>query len=137
LVPLKQPVLNGQFAVPINFLIINVEDEYHTTERLYAQFFGRTAKYAGEFFTLEADDDAEAHSAAAESEARVAVANARLHALRKDLEGQMEKAEVTRQQTIHQDHVSELQKVSSFCRDKINGSLLQLTYCCERNVSFI
>jgi hypothetical protein len=112
LIPLKQPVLSGQFAVPINFLIINVEDEYHTTERLYNQFFGRTAKYSGDVFTLYTDDDAETQTATAESEARVAAADTRLRALRKELAGQLERAEVTRLQTTHRDHVSELEKVS-------------------------
>jgi hypothetical protein len=114
LIPLKQPVLNGQFAVPINFLILNVEDEFHTTERLYNQFFGRTAKYAGDVFALYTDEDAETQTAMVDSEARVAAANTRLHALRKELAGQLERAEVTRLQTTHRNHVSELEKVSVF-----------------------
>jgi len=56
LVPIKYPVLNGKFSIPINFMLLNIEDGLYTTESLFNKLFARSNKYVGEVFTV--DDDA-------------------------------------------------------------------------------
>ncbi|KAJ1426035.1 hypothetical protein B484DRAFT_431914 [Ochromonadaceae sp. CCMP2298] len=47
LVPLKYPILNGKFSIPTNFLIINIEDQLYTSEKLFNTLFARS-NYVGE-----------------------------------------------------------------------------------------
>lgn len=116
LVPLKQPILDGELGLPLNFLVIHIEDEFYTTERVYASFVGRGAAYTGEFFTLQKDDiEADAANTSATNGAAIATATQRLKEMRASLEGTLSKAETLRLQTAKQNKLSELEQVNAHC----------------------
>jgi hypothetical protein len=119
LVPLRQPVLDGNHAIPLNFLIFYINDELYTTERLHQALSGKLAPYTGEFFTLERDDvdegDLPEEGTSTKSGAALATASLRLKELRRDLEGTLSKAEVVRLQTAKKDKKAQIDKVRSKC----------------------
>lgn len=112
LVPFKQAVLNGKFAIPINFLIINIEDGLYTTERLYNTFFARTIPYSGEVFTLEDDSyDVETLTTTRNLSQNITAGTARLQALRKNLNATLDKSDYTKLVAKKNDRQAELEKV--------------------------
>ena len=112
LVPFKQAVLNGKFSIPINFLIINIEDNLYTTERMYNVFFARTMQYSGEVFTLEDDSyDVETLTTTRNLSQNITAGNARLQTLRKDLHTTLDKSDNTRLLAKKNDRQAELEKV--------------------------
>jgi hypothetical protein len=119
LVPLRQPVLDGNHAIPLNFLIFYINDELYTTERLHQALSGKLAPYTGEFFTLERDDvdegDLPEEGTSTKSGAALTTASLRLKELRRDLEGTLNKAEVVRLQTAKKDKQAQIAMVRSEC----------------------
>ena len=115
LVPFKQPVLNGKFSIPINLLLINIEDDLYTTERSFNVFFSKTTKYAGDVFLL--DDDAADPDTAATTTAlsdTITANQAHIDALRKDLTTTLQKTDLVKLQTKKSDKQAELERVTLF-----------------------
>lgn len=113
LVPFKQPVLNGKFSIPINLLLINIEDDLYTTERSYNVFFSRTTKYTGDVFVLD-DDAADPDSAATTTALSETITASQTHidVLRKDLATTLQKTDLVKLHTKMNDKKAELEKVA-------------------------
>jgi len=85
LVPLKYPILNGKFSIPTNFLIINIEDQLYTSEKLFNTLFARS-NYVGEVFSLNDDAyDADSWSTSTDLSKTIQDTTGRVKDLRKTL----------------------------------------------------
>ena len=115
LVPLQQPILNGKFSIPINFLLINIEDDLYTTEKSFNIFFTRTAKYAGRVFELD-DEAVDPETAAATKTLSDSIHASSIHSdeLRKNLTSTLAKADLVKLQTTKNDRQAELDKVVTY-----------------------
>lgn len=123
LVPFKQPVLNGKFSIPINLLLINIEDDLYTTERSFNVFFSKSTKYVGDVFLL--DDDAADPDTAATTTAlsdTIAASQTNIDALRKTLTTTLQKTDLVKLQTNKSDKQAVLDKVC------VRGSLCDLSF---------
>ena len=113
LIPLKQPILNGKFLLPLNFLVINIEDELYATEKQYNIFSSRSGTFTGEVFKLDKDDevDAESQRGTIMANASAMSAGKLLTGLRKDVEASLKKAANMRLQSTKSDKQAELEQV--------------------------
>lgn len=113
LVPFKQPVLNGKFSIPINLLLINIDDALYTTERSFNIFFARTAKYTGEVFVLDEETDPDTLATTSALSEGIAASQNHIEVLRKGLTNTLQKTDLVRLQTKKNDRQAELEKVKA------------------------
>eukprot|EP01032_Pedospumella_encystans_P008984 gene8984-10606_t len=111
LVPFKQPVLNGKFSIPINLLLINIDDALYTTERSFNIFFARTAKYTGEVFVLDEETDPDTLATTSALSEGIAASQIHIEVLRKGLTTTLQKTDLVRLQTKKNDRQAELEKL--------------------------
>ncbi len=109
--PFKQPVLNGKFSIPINLLLINIDDALYTTERSFNIFFARTAKYTGEVFVLDEEADPDTLATTSALSEGIAASQIHIEVLRKGLTNALQKTDLVRLQTKKNDRQAELEKV--------------------------
>lgn len=113
LVPFKQPVLNGKFSIPINLLLINIEDDLYTTERSFNIFFARTAKYTGDVFVLDEEADPDILATTSALSEGIAASRNHIDELRKGLTTTLQKTDLVKLQTKKNDRQAELEKVTT------------------------
>eukprot|EP00598_Pedospumella_elongata_P000321 CAMPEP_0184971788 /NCGR_PEP_ID=MMETSP1098-20130426/3964_1 /TAXON_ID=89044 /ORGANISM="Spumella elongata, Strain CCAP 955/1" /LENGTH=400 /DNA_ID=CAMNT_0027493981 /DNA_START=63 /DNA_END=1262 /DNA_ORIENTATION=+ len=111
LVPFKQPVLNGKFSIPINLLLINIDDALYTTERSFNIFFARTAKYTGDVFVLDEETDPDTLATTSALSEGIAASQIHIEVLRKGLTTTLQKTDLVRLQTKKNDRQAELEKL--------------------------
>ena len=109
--PFKQPVLNGKFSIPINLLLINIDDALYTTKRSFNIFFARTAKYTGDVFVLDEETDPDTLATTSALSEGIAASQVHIEVLRKGLTTTLQKTDLVRLQTKKNDRQAELEKV--------------------------
>ena len=131
-IPLKQPVLNGKFSIPMNFMIFNIEDALYATDKTFNFLFARTAKHLGEVLMIEDDahndDDSDKEEEGAESggggnssaarssssalSKSISSSSTKLQGLRRNLGAALDGISVTKLHATRENRVAELDQVS-------------------------